>query len=815
MPESPQPPSPEETFKLGVAALKAKRYGAAAGLFSTLSQDSAAPETLRLKARMGWVKALAGDGQTPAAIAQCRTLLSGSQPQVKQWAQSTLDTLTKKIASPAANAPDLSGFQPLEEDQKPPTARAPLPQTADVTPVQPPERNLVSALGPDAAEAGYPPTSSPPHTEAEPPPDSLSAGGTASLAAGHSLFHYQQLNGDVTAPEAEEAPPAGGAPVPEPLPELPWQFPYGGRLKKLRLLPPIKGAQLRMWVAQVVTMGLLFWVCRAGVQWLLFRVASLIAPMRRFLPLPPGWQYREHTVLVFCTLAGLLLASPWLLDWLLARAYGQKRLSFQTLKRTHPEGCRLLRRVAQQRGWILPDMRILPGEAPVIFSYGWLPRYSRLVVSRGLLETLADDELATLIGYELAHLTHWTLPAMSLVATVLQLCHISYWQLAQWGDRQTNRTLKALAAGLSAIAYGLYWLLRKISIPLARARVLPSDRQAVEWTGNPNGLARALVKLEAGFAAAIVQAKCTPRLIESTDLLVPCSYQAALSRGSIYPNQAFLALYDWDLQNPFRHWLSCNSSHPLMGTRLRQLAKWSLRWRLPPEVLSPEVESQSVKSQGAALHHSRIAFLQQISPYIAPVAGLVTALLLWFAGGVLEPFGLWQLGWLYQDESVLQGGLLIGLGIGIMTRINRYFPDITAANRQQAPPLPPLLADPTALPTDSRPVRLTGTLLGRQGIANWLGQDFILQTPTGLLKLHFLSSLGAFGNLLLHPNHPSIWVGKPLEVQGWFRRGATGWVDIDSFLKAGKVVIRGNHPLWSTILGLGFCAAGLVRLFQG
>ena len=150
-----------------------------------------------------------------------------------------------------------------------------------------------------------------------------------------------------------------------------------------------------------------------------------------------------------------------------------------------------------------------------------------------------------------------------------------------------------------------------------------------------------------------------------------------------------------------------------------------------------------------------------------------------------------------------------------MVRINPFFPDITSVNRQPNPPLPTLLSDPMALPTDSVPVRLEGTLLGRRGMANWLCQDLILKTSAGLLKLHFFSVLGALGNLLIHPQHPSEWTSRTIEVEGWYRRGAIAWLDSDRFLKAGKVVAKANHPVWSVILSLLLCGLGLLILLWG
>ncbi|HEY9887600.1 MAG TPA: M48 family metalloprotease, partial [Candidatus Obscuribacterales bacterium] len=676
------------------------------------------------------------------------------------------------------------------------------------------------AAPPPEREATTPP---PPEVAAAPPPE-VDAPNLAAIPPA-SLFHYERLNEGHPAPTPDAAPDpdaASGAdvappdvtPPPEVAPAEVMQFAHGGRLAQLRRLPQPGQAVLQLWVMQGLSAIALFWLSRAFIHQGLAQIANFLSLFSGIVPLPLAWRDHDHTLLTLMVLAGLLLASPWLLDWLLQATANQQSLTLQKLKQTHPEGCRLLRRITQQRQWLLPHLRLLPTDAPLIFSYGWLPRYSRLVVSRGLLNQLDDAELATVMGYELTHLTTGTQPYMSLVGLLLQGLHQGYWQTAQWGDRQRGQFTKTLAAAVAACCYGLYWLVRKVHVPLARSRVLGGDRQTVEWTGNPNALTRALIKLEHGIAQTITQTGYTVPLLESTDLLTPSSYEAAISLGSLFPDLAFLKALQWDVQNPYRHWLSLNSSHPPLGERLQRLTGYALRWQLTPEIPFP-LTVPNQQQRRTAFWDGWVPFIQQISPDMGPLVGVAIAMLLWFLGGIFEPLGLRRVAWVYGDRSVLWGSLLLGLGMGIMVRINPYFPDITVTNRRPNPALATLLTPPLALPTDSQPIHLEGTLLGRRGMANWLCQDLILKTSTGLVKLHFLSILGALGNLLHHPQHPTDWVGRAVAVQGWYRRGAIAWVDVDAFTQADKTLVKANHPLWSVILSLTFCAWGLVTLIRG
>lgn len=833
---------PDHILKLGLSALKHSDYSTAIAHFSRLAQDQQVPGAMRLKAHIGWVKALRGDGQTAAAIDRCRPLTRHPQPKVKSWAIATLADLTppsppapaadsapdvtgfrpleapeatgeaSPYTPPAASSKDLRGFQPLSapsplftDDERPPSVEAPGQPATD--PTSPAESPTTAEQTPTPPSASEPPSSEPSSTDSA------------------SLFHYLQLNQGVP-PEAAIAPahrdpynPVSAETPPPPSdeatdpPELTFQ--HAGRLDRPRSLPQKPSILWQVWLSQVISAIVLFWVCRALVQ----TGVSLLRPplllWARFLPISLRWTTREQTVPVLLVLGILLLASPWLLDWIFRKTTGLNPLPIQKLQKTHPEGCRLLRRVCQKRGWLIPVLQEMPTDVPLMFSYGWMPRNYRIVISRGVLATLSDEELATLMGYELTHLTTWTLSWMSLVAALLQLSYQGYWQTARWGDRCTARFSKVSAAVGSTLCYGFFWLVRKINLPASRSRVLMGDRQAVLWTGNPNALTRALVKLTANTAETIVRSGHTPPILESTDLLTPQGYEAAITLGSLFPSPAFLRALAWDMQNPYRRWLSINSSHPRLGERLKQLSGYSLHWRLEPELSIDELVAAQPSATKSDFWKHRSEFLTQISPYIGPALGIVFAMVLWFLGGIFEPLGLQRVGWVYGDRSVLWGSLLLGLGMGIMARINAYFPDITLNNRLKSPSLSTLVDNSLALPTASQPVRLEGTLLGRKGMANWLCQDFILQTSSGLLKLHFFSSLGPIGNPLIHPQHPVAQVGRPMEVEGWFRRGAIAWMDVELFLRAGKVVARAQHPKWSAILSLACCGLGLLSLFRG
>jgi hypothetical protein len=170
-----------------------------------------------------------------------------------------------------------------------------------------------------------------------------------------------------------------------------------------------------------------------------------------------------------------------------------------------------------------------------------------------------------------------------------------------------------------------------------------------------------------------------------------------------------------------------------------------------------------------------------------------------------------------ENQSLLPAGLLIGFGIGTWLRVNRLFPDFTPGAVRQQPPLSHLLKDVNAIPVDTIPVRLQGKLIGRSGVSNWLGQDLLLQTEQGVIKLRYASALGIIGNLFLQSAQirPDALSGRYIQIVGWFRRSVLSWIDLDYLSTQHRNRIQANSPISATLLGLAAVLWGMWLLLFG
>ncbi|AFZ56138.1 M48 family metalloprotease [Anabaena cylindrica FACHB-243] len=528
----------------------------------------------------------------------------------------------------------------------------------------------------------------------------------------------------------------------------------------------------------------LFWMLRAFVMLGMGLINQILDKLPYLEPLQ--LLYGNPSLLILVLFLVLIGLSPWLIDGLLASFYSQEHLSKEVLHTHSREAFRVLQRTCQQRHWKIPKLRILPISAPIMLSYGNLPSTARITVSQGLLEQLTDDEIATIYALALGQIGRWDFNVMSLALLVTLPFYRLYYQLSVWGNKSEKKIWCWTTTGLAGLTYGIWCLLTGTTLLNSRFRLYYSDRHAAEITGNPNGLIRALLKISIGVADDIQKQEQTSWQLESLNVLAPVSYQQSLSLGSMVRHLSFESFLMWENFNPYRRWFTINNSHPLMGDRIERLCEIARNWHLEPELHLTIEGSCQVKTQ---------SFLLQIAPWLGIPISFLLAVLFWLIWQTAFAMHLLNLKWIYDDWNFVIGFFMIGFSIGTVMRINAFFPEIKPFNLQADDHLSHLLTDPSVLPLDSISVRLAGKLLGRRGTANCLGQDLILQSSTGLVKLHHIPWLGQSIN-------PTKWIGRQIIVTGWLRRGATPWIDIQTLETQSGKTINSPHPIWSTVLAV-------------
>lgn len=557
--------------------------------------------------------------------------------------------------------------------------------------------------------------------------------------------------------------------------------------KKLDLIP------LRLLTAG--SFVALFWVVRIIIVFIMSTINNTLV----WLPFlePIQLLYQDPTTFLLVLFLVLIATSPWLLDKLLSSLYGIQSLETTVLEMHSQEALRIFKRFnTQRRGNI--KIKLLPIAAPIAFTYGHLPSMSRIVMSQGLLQQLADDEIAAMLALQLGHIAHWDASVMSVVLLVTIPIYKLYQLVSTWGDRVNITFVSYIYVAISSFVYGVWCLCTGCVIALSQVRLYYADLFATNFTGNPNGITRALLKISNGIANDIQKQEQTNWRLESLNISLPVGFKQSITLGSLAPHVTFESLLMWDYLNPYRYWLTVNNTHPLLGDRIQRLLAIVGKWRLDRELDIDSTNAIKVRKQMFGL---------QIAPFLGIPTGLAFALLIGVVWQTLYALKILNLKWIYDDWGFAAGCIAIGFSIGTLIRINAYFPELKSTSIQTNEHLPALLTNPAAIGIDSHGVKLDGKILGRRGVSNSLGQDLILQTTSALIKMHHVS----FGQ----PVNPQDFIGRQVTVTGWLRRDATPWLDIQSVRTQTGKTINSTHPIWATVVAVAFQAWGAYILLKG
>lgn len=154
--------------------------------------------------------------------------------------------------------------------------------------------------------------------------------------------------------------------------------------------------------------------------------------------------------------------------------------------------------LVRKAGLPMPRVYVAPTDAPNAFATGRNPHHAAVCATEGLLQILNRNEIAGVMGHELAHVKHRDILIQSVAATIggaiSALGYMFMWG-GMGGRRDNNEGANPLAGLLvlilGPIAAGL------IQAAISRSREFNADTEGAALAGDPMYLASALEKLEA------------------------------------------------------------------------------------------------------------------------------------------------------------------------------------------------------------------------------------------------------------------------------------------------------------------------------
>ena len=181
--------------------------------------------------------------------------------------------------------------------------------------------------------------------------------------------------------------------------------------------------------------------------------------------------------------------SYWFSDSIVLKTSNAKEVNAESA----PQLYGLVEKLAKNADLPMPRVYIIDEEVPNAFATGRNPSHAAVAVTTGIMKTLDYNEMAGVLGHELAHVKHRDI----LTGTIAAMMAGVISTLAQFAifdsddDDNGGWIGKLLLYFLAPLAASL------IQLAISRSREFDADKTGGEICGNPNYLASALEKIEA------------------------------------------------------------------------------------------------------------------------------------------------------------------------------------------------------------------------------------------------------------------------------------------------------------------------------
>jgi heat shock protein HtpX len=192
---------------------------------------------------------------------------------------------------------------------------------------------------------------------------------------------------------------------------------------------------------------------------------------------------------------------------------------------------RIVARLAARANLPMPKVYIIPDQSPNAFATGRNPNHAAVAATEGILQILSDDELAGVLGHELAHVKHRDILISSVAATlagaIMMFARFAMFFGGGRDDREGANPVTLLAMMILAPIAAML-----IQMAISRSREYAADAGGAKIAGSPLGLVSALRKIEAGSRAVPLDASpATAHMF----IVKPFSMQGLMGLFSSHP----------------------------------------------------------------------------------------------------------------------------------------------------------------------------------------------------------------------------------------------------------------------------------------
>jgi heat shock protein HtpX len=163
----------------------------------------------------------------------------------------------------------------------------------------------------------------------------------------------------------------------------------------------------------------------------------------------------------------------------------------------------MVRELTTRAGLPMPRLYVIPSDQPNAFATGRSPKHAAVAVTSGITKLLSEDELRGVISHELGHVRNRDILTQSVASAIgTAITWIAYMLLWFGGEDDTSPLAIVAQLGLVLLAPIAATL---IQLAISRQREFSADATGAQISGNPEALASALLRLEAGAQAIPMQ----------------------------------------------------------------------------------------------------------------------------------------------------------------------------------------------------------------------------------------------------------------------------------------------------------------------
>jgi heat shock protein HtpX len=421
-----------------------------------------------------------------------------------------------------------------------------------------------------------------------------------------------------------------------------------------------------------------------------------------------------------------------------------------------------IKEVCEKNNMKYPKIGYIDDGAPNAFTYGHTKNDARIVITRGVLELLNEEEVKSVVGHELGHATHYDMLFMTVAQLVPLIMYEIYIIFRNDNDSKDNK----YGALISIIAYILYVISNYIVLALSRNREYYADCFSLETTKNPNALASALVKIGYGLTSNNSNSNHSASKSNSLGIfdsktsksLIVTSYD----NGVISKDHIKQAM-KWEQWNIWAKWYELNSTHPLISKRLLAISSRSREFNQEPFI------EFDLKKEESYVDDFLVELLINFLPSFIFIVGIIACLFIFSLSNTK-----------YSCISITVT-LLVTILFSFIKFKRRY-----RSTEFKETNVRDLLGQVKVSHITSIPCTLEGTIIGRGNPGCIFNEDFVIKDSTGIIFLDYNQPINVINKIFALFKSPE-YFNKQVKVQGWYRRSPVPYVELKTIEIDGKI----------------------------